>query len=131
MSGRVSTVSPSEIALIAEWRESGVTIELIARRLSRPDRPLTKSAITAVCLREAIDAPDIGRCRNVNPRGPFMRGGKIVRPFTPDEDAAITEMASAGSRYSEIAAALGRGSSSIYRRGLTLGRYDARVEEAA
>ena len=49
------------------------------------------------------------------------RTGRVGRPFTPDEDAAIQRLAAEGHTTRQIAAALNRQVNSVFRRAQMLG----------
>lgn len=103
-------------------REQGRSTAFIKRVLNIP---LSPGAIEWQLMRAGVYPP--GRI----PPGLYTRRyvtrqrHRTVRPFTPDEDRALLTLEREGKRVHEIAAALGRRSSSIRGRLLTLARYDA------
>lgn len=110
---------------IAEAAEAGEKLTDIAKRLG-----VHPSTVTWTCLRLGADIPEGRRQHATSPRRTAMRSGHAVRPFLPEEDTLLLELKADKKRNSEIARHLGRAPVSIYARLLTLGRHDARAEEA-
>lgn len=117
-------LSADEIDAIAELRERrGLSCKAIARRIGRPH-----GTVIGTCLRFGIDAPNP---RPLLPathikRPVFVRSGRPVRAFTPEEDAMLIAAAREGKDAREIGLALGRSPSSIRCRLMTLARREER-----
>jgi transposase-like protein len=111
------------IARACELRETGKTVAQISRRLGMPP-----STVDWHCIKRGAEPPKI-RQFNYTPRT-FVRNGSPVNPFTPEQDATILAMATAGDGHTKIGAALGRNPSSIRNRLLILARHELRAEMA-
>lgn len=108
----------------AEMRESGATLAQIALRLD-----MSIGAVEYHCLRLGADSP---KPMPPMPVGPMkvMRGGHVLRRFTPEEDRVLIQMDTAGALQCEMAAALGRPHNSVKARLMALARAEARAERA-
>lgn len=89
-------LSDDEIATIEAMGEAGQTPGRIARRLGRHPSTVNYRLVSAG-LRPAKPQPH---------REPHTRGGRVVRPFLPAEDAFIQERRIAGDSWPKIAAAV-------------------------
>jgi hypothetical protein len=119
------------IAEAAQLREeAGWSIERLARRYN-----VSTSAMDWHLLRIGAEHP--ARVAQVLPqqaRGPlvYVRAGREIRHFTPDEDTVIQKMAAEGRSNAEIGLTCKppRAANSIRGRLLTLARHEARREAA-
>ena len=124
MPARIITSEMSE--RIAEQREGGKTFDAIAAALGVSRGAVQQHAIEygieCLCRQHAtFDMPAAG----------YLRGGKIVRGWTAEEDAELLRLSGAGMGYTAISRAFGatRNTSSIRARLFTLARRTARAEE--
>jgi DNA-binding CsgD family transcriptional regulator len=116
-------MTPEQIDRMAAWREAGKSYAWIGRRLG-----YSKGLIRWNCLKVGADRPDGS---TIAPsRMPMLttRGNHQVRRFSPEEDAELLGLATAGRSTAEIARALGRRTNSITGRLMTLAMWDARRE---
>lgn len=124
-------LTQAQIDAACAMRERGVGVREIARRLSTADAPIAPHVVEWTCLIWGADLPPHRRQSSAANLRPYSRGGRIVRPFTPEEDAVVRRLAMDGATPSIIGARLGRKSQSIVARLATLARHDARAEDAA
>jgi len=108
-------MSPEHIELIAQWREAGVSFRIIIQRLAKLGVQTTRHSLRWHCMKHGILAP--------TSRIGHHHGG-VGRPFTPEEDAIILEMRSAGASLRSIGMKLGRHHGCISVRILTLAKHD-------
>lgn len=114
---------------MAELLEIGWSFEKISRHFARQGRKISASAISWQCLRAGADSPPAQWSRSSSTsRKPSVRGGFVVRPFTPDEDRRLLELDQQGLGPSAIGRELGRRGNSIIGRLMTLARHEARSE---
>lgn len=107
-------MSPEHIDLIAQWREAGVSFRIIIQRLAKLGVQTTRHSLRWHCMKHGILAPS-SRIGEHNGKG---------KPFTPEEDAIIVEMRSAGASLRSIGMKLGRQHGCISVRILTLAKHD-------
>jgi hypothetical protein len=110
-----------------EMREvEGRSYRYIAGKLG-----VTTSMLSWAFLKEGVDGP---RSSVLMPAGPpvYMRAGREVRRFTPEEDAELLRLARAGLSSWKIGRQLvpPRPGNSVLGRLYTLARIDARAEAA-
>jgi len=117
-----------DIGRLAELREErGWSVKRIAAELG-----ISPGAVSWQCLRHGIEHPGTRlRASTLKAGTVYQRCGYQVRPYTPEEDAVLSEMALARASNSEIARRLGRKPNSIAGRLMTLARREAIAEEAA
>ncbi|ESQ78476.1 hypothetical protein [Asticcacaulis sp. YBE204] len=117
-------VTPDIAQRIVSLREEGWKLDAIAAEVG-----LKQSTVNWWCTREgAISA----RTRRIQTVGrDYVRNGRVVRAFTPEEDARLQQLSIQGLRISEIARALGRGTNSVQGRLNALALYDALREGGA
>jgi hypothetical protein len=125
-------MTPEMIAEAAELREEhGWKIWKIARRLE-----ISESAVSWHLLRIGADSPKCAvRILPQTAPGPriHMRGGRIVRRFTPAEDDLLLQKEAEGLGHVAIGNAFKppRGANTVAARLMTLARHQARWEAAA
>lgn len=125
MAGRKRKYTEDQIDRAVTLREDGRTLQQIEQETG-----VHRCVVSHYCLRLGADLPAGMRGASPNPqRPPYRRGRHIVRPFSPEDDARILEMANQGLTRAEIARAMGRKRNSIEGRLLTLARHDARAED--
>lgn len=122
-----------QLVEMAEMRERGDHPREIAKHFQEQGISISESAIDWQCIRLGADAPPDKRGRSRDcPAKAFRRKGRLVRPFSPAEDAVIIEMSlQPGVRRADIARRLNRKPHSVLGRQLSLARRDARQEEEA
>ena len=107
-------------------RAKGKSYGQIGRRIG-----MSPGAISWYCLRYAIEGPK-GRTKTaVKPGAISTRGNHVVRRFTPEEDRQIAEMRLAGMSIKVIADAVGRTTSSVFGRLMTLAAWEEKRGGAA
>lgn len=127
-------LTEDQIDRMCELREAGYSFGWIARAIVREfGIAVSEGSISWYCLVRGADLPAERRHSgtvnfNFEPR---MRGGHLVRPFTPEEDTLLRTLDMQGFPTSVMAKRLGRRHNSIRGRLATLARQDARAEEAA
>jgi IS30 family transposase len=108
-------------AIIERMRAKGKSYGQIGMRIG-----MSPGAISWYCLRYAIESPK-GRTKSaIKPGTISTRGNHVVRRFTPEEDRQIVEMRLAGASIKVIADTVGRATSSIFGRLMTLAAWDER-----
>ncbi|WP_257541104.1 helix-turn-helix domain-containing protein [Sphingobium sp. CFD-1] len=107
-------MSPEHIDLIAQWREAGVSFRIIIQRLAKLGVQTSRHSLRWHCMKHNILAPSSRVGVNHGPG----------RTFTPEEDAIILEMRSAGASLRAIGMKLGRHHGCIGLRILTLAKHD-------
>lgn len=132
MGGR-RILSDPQLEEMAALREKGWGIDRIAAHFTAAGTPITGSAICWQCLRLGADAPSRLRrnCPSAMSLRPYRRNGRLVRPYSSEEDEVLRMLDRQGARYSEMAQRLGRRENSIRGRLLTLARHEARAEDKA
>jgi transcriptional regulator with XRE-family HTH domain len=112
---------------IAELRERGWSMPRIAKAVGT-----TKSAVSHWCLVEAVE-PTTLPSPYVRRVGPVLRAGKMIYPFTLDEDRLLIEWDKQGLNRCEMSRRLAernperpRNPATIKYRLLTLARYEER-----
>lgn len=129
MSKRI--LSDDQIEKMADLRERGWSCRRIADHFTANGTPISVGSVSWQCLRVGADAPPQRRGKLTQPTETYERNGRIVRPFTEDDDALLRVLDMQGFKISVIARRMRRGSNSIRGRLYTLARRDARAEEAA
>lgn len=124
-------LSDGQLDEMCELRERGWGIDRIAQYFTDAGTPISANAVNWQCMRLGADVPQRLRGKHTQPSAPYQRGGHIVRPYTPDEDALLRVLEMQGFSIAVIARRLGRQGNSIRGRLYTLARIDARQEEAA
>jgi len=119
-------LTDEQLEQMAAHREAGKTYAWLAAEFG-----VSVGAIRWQCLRLGADRPDGHRFLTKNPSGQTQRGGRQVRPYSPNEDAFIQERKLAGDSNSAIARALGRKPHSILGRVMTLAMTQDRQERAS
>jgi transposase-like protein len=111
-------LSPAQIEEIIDLREQGHSQYHLAKRFG-----VTEGAIHYQCLKHGAFSPN--QRPGILP-GRFLvrRNGTVQRPFTPAEDARMTEMALSGATYTAISRTLGRAYTSVRVRLMTLAMHD-------
>ena len=104
--------------------ERGLSYTQIARKMG-----ISVGSVTYHTLVHGIEKP--GSCPFRNRIKPpetytYMRNGKPVRGFTPEEDEILIKMSKAGAKYSEMGDRLGRRHNSVAARLATLARKEER-----
>lgn len=130
--GGCRVLSPAQLDEMCELREKGWGPERIAAHFEERGTKVSASAISWQCLSLGADAPPHLRGKQAGQVEPYERGGRIVRPFSAEEDRKLREWSAGPNRLRkcEIAKRLGRKGHSVHGRLLTLARRDARREEA-
>ena len=123
-------LSDAQLDEMAALREKGWGIDRIAAHFSDQGTKISAATINWQCMRVGADAPLRLRGRHTQAARPYGRASGTVRPFSPQEDAELVRLDQSGIRVAEICRRMGRRSSSIRGRLLTLARIDARREEA-
>ena len=97
---------------VVEMREAGELISVIARTVG-----CSLGSVQYFCRVHGAVPPKPHQPR---PTPVTVRNGRIVRPFTAEDDAVMLELRQAGMRLSDIARRLGRAHNSIGDRLMTL-----------
>jgi transposase-like protein len=114
-------MTSEQLAIVERMRAKGKSYRQIARRMG-----MSPGAISWYCLRYAIEGPK-GRIKSrVKPGAISTRGNHVVRRFTPEEDQKIVEMRLSGMSINVIAGTMGRATSSILGRLMTLAAWEER-----
>lgn len=114
---RRAALTAEEKIDIAEKREKGWGLEMLAKEFK-----CTTGSISWCCLMQGVTAPGAkDRKPQARPKE-YMRNGKLVRTFTPEEDTLIEGMSMAGKTITEIQTATGRRHNSIVGRLATLAK---------
>lgn len=124
-------LSDHQIDEMCRLREKGWGVDRIAEHFSTGGTPISPSCVSWQCMRAGADAPRRLRGTCHQRTEPYSRGGHVVRPYSPADDAALRQLDMEGVPVSTIARQLGRRHNSIRGRLYTLARRDARAEEAA
>ncbi|MFD1034123.1 hypothetical protein ACFQ15_05610 [Sphingomonas hankookensis] len=114
---------------MATLRERGRSLQAIANHFTAKGTPISASAVGWQCLRVGADAPIAKRNPLSTRSDVYRRGGHVIRPFTPDEDARLRDLEAQGLKTRQMADQLGRRENSIRGRLMTLARHDARAED--
>lgn len=123
-------LSPEQLNRMADLREKGWSTERISRCLASEGTEISASAIAWQCLRMGADLPPERRKTAPASRQPCLRAGRVVRPYTAEEDTLLRVLDLQGFKVAVIAQRMGRNKSSIVGRLVTLVRHDTRAEEA-
>jgi transcriptional regulator len=122
-------LSTQQVAEACELRERGLSCQQIADRFVARGVAVSPAGIESATLREGAEIPAARwRRSRLVPGSSYRRGNVTVRIFTPEEDARILALATAGHRHFEIARELGRKQISIRNRLILLARNEARAE---
>lgn len=114
MRGKLTTEQVTEMA---ELREQGWSYKRLGARFG-----ITPGAVHYRCLTMCAVSPRSRSLGRSTPRSAKVAGfGRVVRPFTPEEDAKMLALAEQGLTSCAIAAVTGRAKSSVRVRMLTLG----------
>lgn len=130
MSGR-RILSDAQIDEMADLRERGWSCQRIADHFTKNGTPISVGSVSWQCLRVGADAPPKRRGKLTQPIGTYERNGRVVRPFSADDDALLRVLDMQGFKVGVMAKRLDRRENSIRGRLYTLARRDARAEEAA
>ena len=118
MTVRRKNLTRPEIERIAELREAGETYAAIGAAVGA-----SESAVAYHCRVLGAESPNVPVRRMTNLKT-YIRNGRPVRRFTPDEDWRLTRLACAGTPYREIAQRLGRPVNSVRLRLVSLARFE-------
>lgn len=119
-------LTDAQVEEMAALREAGYSCERLARRFG-----VSPKTVRWQCLRVGADHPE-GHKRTAPRRlEPNVRNGRLVRPFSGDEDARLVEMKLEGLNNSEIGRRLGRKPNSILGRLMTIAMNADRDERRA
>ena len=120
---RRKPLTDDEQARIGELRRRNWTQEAIAREIG-----CTIGSVNWCCLKHGFQPKKPMHRLPVRFRsnGSYVRRGRIVRAFTPAEDALVLKFEAEGLSYAEIGRRLNRKPNSIQGRLLTLMRYEDR-----
>lgn len=121
-------LSDLQIEEMAELYEAGWTYARIAEHFTRAGTPIHAATLHWQCMRVGADAPPHRWRTPTQPAAPYSRGGRVVRPYTADDDALLNVLDQQGFAYAVIARRMGRKPNSIKGRLMTLARRDARAE---
>lgn len=124
-------LSDAQIEEMAELRERGWSCQRIADYFTANGTPISVGSVNWQCLRVGADAPPPLRGTLTQPTVTYQRNGRVVRPFTAQDDALLRVLDMQGIKISVIARRMRRGANSIRGRLYTIARRDARAEEAA
>jgi len=130
MAGR-RILSDAQLEEMCSLRERGWGVDRIAAYFTERGTSISGNAINWQCMRLGADTLPKFRGKHSQPEEPYRRGGHIVRPYTPEDDALLTALDIQGTRICVIARRMGRAPNSIRGRLLTLARREARREDAA
>jgi DNA-binding CsgD family transcriptional regulator len=112
-------VTSEQIEIVERMRAEGKSFGQIAKRIG-----MSKGAVSWYCLRHGIESPRPRQSREAYSYSDYGRGGHTVRRFTSRDDARLLDMRKRGISVSEIARTLGRNTSSINGRLMTLAARD-------
>ncbi len=124
-------LNSDQLAEMCELRERGKGIHAIAEHFNKQGIPVTASTIDYQCMRLGADAPPRLRGKTPSRLPSYVRKSGPVRPYSVDDDRLLLELSKAGTRHVDICKALGRSTSSVRGRLLTLARREARREDEA
>lgn len=94
---------------VVEMRESGATIPKIATALG-----CSRGSVRYWCLVHAAVPPK--GLKKHTAGGPMSRNGRVVRPFSPEEDRGILRLRAEGHSLAEIGRRVGRAHNSVLMR---------------
>jgi hypothetical protein len=126
--GRI--LNEAQLDEMAELRERGWTMARIQRHFERKGVAVSRGVIAWQCLRMGADLPPGRRRPSAQRDRHYERRGRVVRPFSPDEDAQLIALEAKGLPLSRIAREIGRANNSIRGRLMVLAMREARAEEA-
>jgi IS30 family transposase len=109
---------------IVRLRKAGMSKRAIVDKLGK-----SIGTVSHWCLVLGIDSPQPKTAKGA--AKPFMRNGREVRQFNPEEDRQLLDWAREGISKAEIAKRLGRSASSVSYRLLTLARRDRLSERGS
>lgn len=107
----------------AELREQGLTFVEIGEKLGMNER-----SVQYHCMRLGADLPPNAPRRNNRLPEVYQRNGRIVRLFTPEEDAELLRLEATGMPTNQIARLMGRPANSTRGRLMLLAMKEARDE---
>lgn len=119
-------ITDDQLGQLVELRERGFSHRQIIEWFAARGIAVSSGLVQWHCLRLGAEKPG-------PPPAPYVirarvRGGHVVRPFTPEEDAVLLELAVTEPNRAEIARRLGRARNTVVTRLMTLARRDARGE---
>lgn len=129
--GSKRILSDAQIDEMIELRERGWSATRIAAHFTEQGTPISAGSIGWQCLRVGADAPPRLQGANTQATKPYLRNGRVVKPFSPEDDTLLKVLDMQGFNISVIARRMNRGANSIRGRLYTLARRDARAEQAA
>ncbi|PZU13788.1 MAG: hypothetical protein DI606_04260 [Sphingobium sp.] len=130
MKGRPSILSPDQLDDMAAMRERGWGIGRIVDHFATVGIVISGSSVAWHCKRLGADVPPRLRGRCFDLQATYRRSGRLVRPWTPEDDRTLLELEAAGASLCEIGRRLSRAPSSVRNRLFTLARRAARQESA-
>jgi hypothetical protein len=121
-------LNDEQIQEMCALREKGWGIQRIADHFTANGTAISFGAISWQCLRAGADTlPQFyGATRQAGTA--YRRNGRVVRPFTPDEDDLIRKLDMQGVDLTTVAQRLNRQRQSVLARLATLARREARQE---
>lgn len=108
----------NKVEIIAERRENGHTLAQIAQELN-----VSESCVYWHCITNGIEGKKQYRKRA---QSSYMRKGKEVRVFTPEEDQRLVDLDLQGLNYSRIARMMGRSRNTVWARLAIIAKYQER-----
>jgi hypothetical protein len=114
---RRKNLTAEEKQQIAGLREKGWGLERLAEHFK-----CTVGSISWCCLMHGVTSPGADKRKPHGRAEPYSRGGRTVRPFSPEEDEGIERMRAAGASLAAIGRATGRRHNSIVGRLCTLAK---------
>ncbi len=123
MSGR-SAIAPAVLDTIATMREAGAPYSAIGRATGVNPKTCQYHALALGGFAPVFTTYSQGR-------GEYVRAGRLVRPFSANEDAAIVRWELQGLTLHEMGRRLGRSHSTVLHRLRALARHDAELEASA
>lgn len=121
-------LNDTQIEEMCALREMGWGIRRIADYFTKNGTPISAGAVNWQCLRMGADTLPKFQGQHTQPSTPYARGGHVVRPFTPEDDALLRVLDMQGFPLPIICQRLNRKNNSVRGRLLTLARIDARKE---
>ena len=123
-------LNAAQIHEMCALRESGWTAQRIADHFTAQGTPLSIGSINWQCLAQGADTPPKFRRGSGQAVTAYSRNGRLVRPFSAEEDEKICALDMEGVALHLIAQRLDRPHNSVRARLMTLARRDARMESS-
>ena len=121
-------LNDAQIHEMCVLRERGWSPQRIADHFTKQGTPISVGSINWQCLAQGADSPPKFRRGGGQAVAAYSRMGRLVRPFSAEEDQAITALDMEGVALHLIAQRVGRPHNSVRARLMTLARRDARKE---